>query len=179
MIESPSATAIIDSKPPPPYTEEPSDKEPLIFETEPADVEVTLIEHKPITAKITTTMGHLQRIGGFRARWRGIRVSALYHLLHGVLTHLLAHTVFRRIGIFGAALSYILVSLGLCRVHMAWTHAMVAYPNSQPWFRRVPARKQCRPLLLPALVYAVAEQASLLLPLGVAFALGVVGPEAH
>ena len=174
MIESPSRTAIIESKPPA-YTEEPDaplEKEPLIIE-EDADVEVTVIEHKPITAKITTTIGHLHRIGGFRARWRGLGLAVLYHVLHGVMTNFLAALL--GFGIIGEALVYMVVSIGLARLHMAWTHKMISHPSSKPWFRRVPARKNCKALLLPALVYAAAQQATLILPIGVAFALGV-GP---
>ena len=53
---------------------------------------------------------------------------------------------------------------------------MIAYPSSKPWFRRLPARKDCKALLLPALVYAVAQQATIILPISVGFALGVIAP---
>ena len=175
MIESPSRTAIVEPKPPA-YTEEPDaplEKEPLIPAD--ADVEVTVIEHKPITSSIKATVFHLHRIGGFRARWRGLHLAVLYHFLHAMLANFLA--AFLGFGIIGEALVYIFVSLGLARLHMAWTHSMIAYPSSKPWFRRLPARKQCKALLLPALVYAAAQQATIILPVGVAFALGVTHPQ--
>ena len=178
MIESPSRTAIIESKPPP-YTEAepdaPLEKEPLMAELDAdTDIEVTVIDHKPITAKITTTMSHLKRVGGWRARWRGVGLAGLYHFLHGIATNFLAG--FLGLGIVGEALCYIFVSLGLARLHMAWTHKMISFPYSGPFYRRLPARKECKALLLPTLVYAAAQQATLILPIAVAFALGVAQP---
>lgn len=177
MIESPTRTAIIESKPPA-YSEEPDaplEKEPLMVAEPDADVEVTVIEHKPITAKIRTTIGHLNRIGGFRARWRGLGLSILYHFVHGMIGNLLA--AFIGFGLIGEALVYVFVSVGLARLHMAWTHAMISYPSSKSWFRRVPARKDCKALLLPAFVYAAAQQATIILPIGVALAVGLPRPQ--
>lgn len=179
MIESPSRTAIVGSKPPP-YTDTepdaPLEKEPLMV-AEDADVEVTVIDHKPITAKIRTTIHHLHRVGGFRARWRGVGISAIYHFLHGMAANVLA--AFFGFGLIGEALCYVLVSLGLARVHMAWTHAMIGQPSSKSWLRRMPARKDCRRILLPTLVYALAQQATIILPIGVAFFMGVTPPQLH
>lgn len=174
MIESPSSTAIIEPKgAPPPYADEPgaNEKESLLpAEADAdADVEITIINHKPITSKITTTIGLLHRVGGFRARWRGLGLSVLYHMLHAGATNLLAG--FLGLGIFGNAVVYIFVSLGLARVHMLWTHSMIAHPSEKSIFKRFIPRKQCRALLMPSLVFAVAQQATFLLPLSVAFAL--------
>ena len=128
MIESPSRTAIIESKPPP-YTEAepdaPLEKEPLMAEVDAdTDIEVTVIDHKPITTSIRTTIGHLQRVGGWTARWRGLGLSGVYHLAHGMFTNLVSG--FLGLGIAGEALCYIFVSLGLARLHMAWTHKMIS-----------------------------------------------------
>lgn len=175
MIESPSTTAIIDQKPPA-YADEPDaplEKEALIPSeaTADTDVEVTLIEHKPITTSLRATIKHLHRIGGFRARWRGVGVSVIYHLAHSFVTHLLG--AFLGFGLFGNSIAYIISSLALCRVHMAWTHSMIAHPSSKSWFRRVVPRKQSKAVLLPALVFAVAQQATFILPVAVMFALGL------
>ncbi|KAK3114496.1 hypothetical protein LTR53_007137 [Teratosphaeriaceae sp. CCFEE 6253] len=178
MIESPSATAIIEPKSapyaddaPPAYSD--SEKETLIpAEADAdADVEITVINHKPITSKITTTIGHLHRVGGFRARWRGLGLSLLYHGLHGATSNLLAGAM--GFGIMGHFISYTLVSLGLARIHMVWTHSMIAHPSAKPFWRRIVPRKQCKAILLPSLVFAVAQQATFMLPIAVAFALGL------
>ncbi|KAK5684131.1 hypothetical protein LTS10_003995 [Elasticomyces elasticus] len=183
MIESPSTTAIIEPKAtyaddaPPAYSD--NEKETLIpAEADAdADVEITLINHKPITAKITTTIGHLQRVGGFRARWRGLGLSILYHSLHGATSNMLASVM--GLGLVGHFFSYLLVSLGLARLHMVWTHSMIAYPSAKPFWRRIVPRKQCKAILLPTLVFAVAQQATFILPVAVAFALGLPNTQAE
>ncbi|KAK1058149.1 hypothetical protein LTR74_013606 [Friedmanniomyces endolithicus] len=176
MIESPSSTAIIEPKAspyaddaPPAYAD--AEKESFIPSEAEPDVEVTVIAHKPITSKVVTTMGHLQRIGGFRARWRGLGLSILYHGLHGTFSNLLAGAM--GFGLVGRFFSYIVVSLGLARIHMVWTHSMIAYPSAKPFWRRIVPRKQCKAILLPSLVFAVAQQATIGLPLMVAFAMGL------
>ncbi|KAK0266424.1 hypothetical protein B0A54_04917 [Friedmanniomyces endolithicus] len=176
MIESPSSTAIIEPKAspyaddaPPAYAD--AEKESFIPSEAEPDVEVTVIAHKPITSKVVTTMGHLQRIGGFRARWRGLGLSILYHGLHGTFSNLLAGVM--GFGLVGHFISYIVVSLGLARIHMVWTHSMIAYPSTKSFWRRIVPRKQCKAILLPSLVFAVAQQATIGLPLMVALAMGL------
>ena len=173
MIESRTTTAIIEDKPPA-YADEPDapiEKEPLMPSEAEADVEVTLINNKPITSKIRTTSKHLTRIGGFRARWRGAGVSIVYHFMHSLITNFLSSLL--GFGLFGNALMYVVASIGLARLHMVWTHAMIAYPSAQPFYKRFVARDQCKAILLPSLVFAVAQQATLILPIIVAFALGL------
>lgn len=175
MIESPSSTAIIESKPPA-YADEPDaplEKEPLMPAEAAADqdVEITVIDHKPVTANIRSSIGLLHRTGGFFGRWRGFGLGMLYHLLHSLIANGLASLV--GFGIVGHALTYTFTSLLTARLHMAWTHAMIASPSPKPWFRRLVPRKQCRAILLPTLAFAAAQQATVILPIAVAFALGL------
>lgn len=173
MIESPTTTAIIEDKPPA-YADEPDaplEKEPLMPSEAEADVEVTLTPNKPITAKIRTTMRHMTSVGGFFARWRGARYSIIYHLLHSLASNFLSSLL--GFGIMGHALVYVFVSVALARVHMVWTHSMIAYPSSKSIFGRMVPRKQCKALLLPSLVFALAQQATFILPVIVAFSLGL------
>ena len=178
MIESPSSTAIIEPKAapyaddaPPAYSD--SEKDGLIpTEVEAdADVEITVINHKPITSKITTTIGHLHRIGGFRARWRGLALSICYHGTHAAVSNMLAELM--GFGIIGHFLSYTLTSLGLARLHMVWTHSMIAYPSSKSFWRRIVPRKQAKAIILPTLVFSTAQQATFMLPIMVGFAFGL------
>ncbi|USW53619.1 hypothetical protein Slin15195_G069380 [Septoria linicola] len=175
MIESRTTTAIVENHDKPPaYADEPDapiEKEPLMPSEAEADVEVTLINNKPITSSIRTTSRHLTRIGGFRARWRGARVSIAYHFMHSLITNFLAGLL--GLGLFGSAMMFIVASVGLARLHMVWTHSMIAYPSAQPFYRRFVPRQQCRAILLPSFVFAVAQQATLVLPMIVAFALGL------
>jgi hypothetical protein len=50
---------------------------------------------------------------------------------------------------------------------------MIAEPNSKSWFRRMVPRKQCKAILLPTVAFAVAQQVTVLMPIAVAFALGI------
>jgi len=178
IIESPSSTAIIESKPPA-YADEPDapldklEKEFLLPAEAAADqdVEITVIDHKPITANIRSSIGLLHRTGGFFGRWRGFGLSMFYHFAHALVANGLASLV--GFGIVGHGLTSILTSLCTARLHMAWTHAMIAAPSPKPWFRRLVPRKQCKAVLLPTLVFAVAQQATVILPIAVAFALGL------
>lgn len=177
MIESPTSTAFIEDKPPAyAYADEPSaplEKEGLIPSEAEADidVEVTLVRNKPVTASIRTTMAHLQSVGGFTSRWRGVRASAMYHFLHSIVTNFLASLL--GFGLVGNTVIYVFVSVALARVHMAWTHAMIATPSTRVWWRNMVPRKQAKAILLPSLAFALAQQATWVLPALVAFALGL------
>jgi len=175
MIESPSSTAIIESAPPA-YADEPDSPLEKKGDMMPAeatadqDIEITVIQHKPITASIKTSIRHLHTVGGFLGRWRGAGVAIVYHMLHSLCTNFLAGVF--DLGLGGYALMHIVSSLALARVHMAWTHSMIAAPG-QSWFRSMVPRKQCKALLLPTLAFAVAQQVTVLMPIAVAFALGL------
>jgi len=187
MIESPSATAIIEPAhhdAPPAYADAPdakieNEKEaflPMEADAD-TDVEVTIISHKPITANVRATIGLLHRIGGFRARWRGLGFSVMYHGLHALLTNTMASVL--GFGLFGQAAMYIFASVALARFHTLWTHSMISHPSSKPFYRRMVPVKQAKVLLLPSMVFAVAQQATFILPLAVAFALNVHDIDGH
>jgi hypothetical protein len=176
MIESPSSTAIIETAPPA-YADEPDfplEKKESAMPAEAMadqDIEITVIAHKPITANIHTSIRHLHTVGGFFGRWRGAGVGMVYHMLHALLTNFLTSLI--GLGLGGHALMHIVSSIGLARIHMAWTHSMIAEPNSKSWFRRMVPRKQCKAILLPTVAFAVAQQVTVLMPIAVAFALGI------
>ncbi|KAJ6517791.1 hypothetical protein DFH09DRAFT_940109, partial [Mycena vulgaris] len=169
MIESPS-TAIVDQKLP-----ACADEELLIPAEADVDVEITVINRKPITATLCTTMRHLRRVGGFFARWRGLGFNILCSLTYalekgkGDLRSILPfHTVFS-----------IYTSLILVRVHILWTHTMIAHPTTKSFLHRIVPRGQCKPLILMTLVYAVAQQATFLVPLSVTHLLGLPNIPEH
>lgn len=176
MIESPSSTAIIETAPPA-YADEPDYPLEKKEEALPAeamadqDIEITVINHKPITANIRASVRHLHTVGGFFGRWRGAGVGIVYHMLHALMTNFLSGLI--GFGLAGHALMHIVSSIGLARIHMAWTHSMIAAPTSKSWFRRIVPRKQCKAILLPTLAFAVAQQVTFMMPIAVAFALGL------
>jgi len=171
MIESPVNTTIVeeDEDKPPAYADEPDApllKEELLPSEAVADVEVACLQQAPVTSSVRATVRHLRAQAGFWSRWRGLRVSAIYHGLHsyGVnasmrwfglspVTHVIAFTFF---------------TVGLSQLHMAWTHSMIAMPSQKSFWRRLVPCKNARPVLLPNMVLAAAQMATIYLPLGVA-----------
>jgi len=135
------------------------------------DVEIMLIDNKVHTASIRSSITLLHRTGGFFGRWRGLGFSIFYNTLHGMVSSFLAN--FIGFGIFGHAITYIFTSVGLARLHMAWTHKMISAPSKLSWNKRIVPRKECKAILLPTVVFATAQQATVILPIAVAFALGL------
>ncbi|KAJ7271500.1 hypothetical protein C8J57DRAFT_1319150 [Mycena rebaudengoi] len=177
MIESPSTTATVEQKLPA-Y----ADEEPLIPVEADVDVEITIVNHKPITASLCATLRHLRRVGGFFARWRGLGLCILYSLMQALVARFLSSTLGALI--FGFNLfSYVVVSMAtsllLARVHMLWTHSMIAHPSTKSFLHRLVPRAQCAPLLLPTLVLAAAQHATFLVPLGVAHLLDLFNMPEH
>ncbi|KAJ7507079.1 hypothetical protein B0H11DRAFT_2271607 [Mycena galericulata] len=167
MIESPSTTTIVEQKLPA-Y----ADEEPLI-PAEDVDVEITVINRKPITASLCGTLRHLRRAGGFFARWRGLGIHILYHLAYALISASFSSVLGIGRTLLGNTVVSILTPLLLVRVHMLWTHTMIAHPTTKSFLQRIVPRAQCKPLVLPTLVYAAAQQATFLAPLAVAYLLGV------
>lgn len=171
MIESPSSTTVVETAPPA-YTDEPD--APLEKKADIESVEVVVINHKPITASVVGTIKHLHRVGGFAARWRGLFQAIIYHIAQNVVGNILTIPLTGLLGkMIGTSLAFLLATVGLCRLRMLWTHAMIAVPTSTRWYKRFVPRKQCRPLLLASLNYALAQQATLVFPILVAILLPV------
>lgn len=143
----------------------PLEKEPLMI-----DEEVTVIRKEPITGSLRKTLAHLHQVGGFKARWRGLGVSIVYHMVHGGVANLFAtlfgSPLFRPVG-------YLVSSVLLCRLHMTWTHVMISNPSDLPWYRRiVRGRKVIKTLALPSLVFALAQQLVIIMPIMIWFSIG-------
>lgn len=169
MIETPTAAA---------YKIESTDSDeidaPLLSEDQKSEksklieADLFLVKEKPITSKIRTTLKHLRAQAGPLARFRGLHVSIIYHLIHGSI-----------VGLIGSSINYnpvarpfivVFASVALCRLQMTWTHIVISNPSTKSWIRRIPARTAARNILLPTAVFAIAEQAAVCVP-GALFAL--------
>ncbi|KAI1259026.1 hypothetical protein F5Y18DRAFT_319742 [Xylariaceae sp. FL1019] len=172
MIESPAATTVIHTKTSEPaYSDDPdAPLEKTACDTT-TDVEVTILSQKPITTSLRQSLNHLNRIGGFFGQWRGFPLAVLYHGLHAFATKFSSTTL--GLGLIGEGFVSVLFSVGLARLHMAWTHKVITHASTRTWYSRLPSIKECRPVFRAALVHAVAEQATLLLPGAAAWVLGV------
>ncbi|KAF4547652.1 Hypothetical protein D9617_38g090920 [Elsinoe fawcettii] len=144
------------------------------------DEEVTIYREKPITASIRQTIRHLSSVGGYTARWRGLSISVVYHFMQALLGQGLS-TLFALIPYVGASaiiIGNILATVLLARIHMTWTHIMISNPSPLPWYRRVPhGRTYFKALITPALIFAIAQYVTALLPMMVFLAFGPVGNE--
>lgn len=171
MIESPVNTPLVedDEDKPPAYADEPDApllKDDLLPSEAVADVEVAFVQKAPITTSVRSTIRLLRQTGGFWSRWRGLRVSFIYHALHGYGTNASMRW-------FGASplaqiIAHIFFTVGFSLLHMAWTHAMIAVPSKKPFWRRIFSCKDARPLVLPNLVLAASQLATIYLPMAVA-----------
>lgn len=177
MIESPTTTTLLDTdttSKPPAYTEEPDAplaKDSVMID----DIPVVLVKSKPITSQATYKfLAHLRSVGGFFARWRGFKQYIVYKVAFNVLAHATGGLIGKLTGQFiGRAIGMTLAVIITCRLHMLWTHAMIGSPTSTPWYKRFIPRKQCKVLLLPSLIYALAQQMVIVVPICVASLLRV------
>ncbi|KAJ7635289.1 hypothetical protein FB45DRAFT_911187, partial [Roridomyces roridus] len=173
MIESPGTAAVIEQKLPA-Y----SDEEPLVAESD-VDVEITLsvINRKPVTASLCGTLRLLRSAGGFFSCVRGMGVYVLYSVLHMIVNGLFSRffgTLILGPGIAANAVGSIGASVMLARVHMLWTHIMITHPTSKSHYKRFVPRAESKPVRLPALMLALAEHATVLIPMYLAFVLGLL-----
>ncbi|KAG8528145.1 uncharacterized protein KY384_007061 [Bacidia gigantensis] len=157
MIENPTATA---------YASEAaiSDiKDPLLSgdasETQAADLDIYVVKNLPITRKLRSAVKHLTSIGGPLARFRGLHIAIIYNALHALILGLIAPR-----GTFIRPFMSVVASVALSRIHMTWTHVVISMPSSKSWWRRIPSVKAGKHVLLPAAIWAAAQQMSIYVP---------------
>lgn len=163
MIETPTLTAFkIDGL-------DPNDTDPLYpsdqkddKDTSAAQEELLIVKAKPITAKIRTTMKHLRAQAGPWSRFRGLSVFVIYQLLYAMLFSFFS-AVFQRI-IIPQPVAAIVTSVALCRLDLMWTHNVISAPSTRTLWQRIPKFESVRQIVMPAALYAVAEQVAVYLP---------------
>ena len=163
MIETPTATAFKTE-----YTDEDGTDASLLSQDEKSDKtrllepDLFLVKQKPITSKMCTTIRHIRAQAGPLARFRGIHVSIIYHLLHGAIVGFFSsHVVDSQVA---RPFIAVIASIALCRLQMTWTHIVISKPSSKGWFSRIPSRAAVKNIIVPTAVFAVAEQASIHVP---------------
>ena len=161
MIETPTATAFKTE-----YTDSDETDAPLLSQDQKAEKakvvesDLFLVKQAPITSKMRTTIKHIRAQAGPFARFRGLHVSIIYHLLHGGIVGFFS----TRINPVARPLIAVLASIALCRLQMTWTHIVISKPSNKRWFSRIPSRAAVRNILIPTAVLAIAEQASVHVP---------------
>ncbi|KAF1989586.1 hypothetical protein K402DRAFT_390550 [Aulographum hederae CBS 113979] len=128
------------------------------------DVEEAVVKVKPITSKIRTTMRHITSVGGFAARWRGLRLGLLYTFAFGIISNVcMAIIPF-------PPLASALAAIVTVPIHCAWTHATIAMPSNKGIRERVAFKDTFKKLWAPAVMKAAAIDTSLFIMI-VAFSL--------
>ena len=160
MIELPKSTAII--RTPPEESDEPDASLISGDEKGPVEHELLIVKSKPLTAKFRTIIQHLAQRAGRFSRFRGLHIflgyTFLFHLLSSVLMKILPKDLPVR------SFIHVLVSVGLCRLSLLWTHVVISEPSKESWYRRIVSRAVGSKVIIPTAMFALAEQAAVLLP---------------
>jgi hypothetical protein len=119
----------------------------------------TVTSSKPVTTSIRRTSRHIQSIGGFTAKWRGLGIFIAYTIVTHVVAVVLNNTVMRVVP-FGSTVANVIACLMASRLHCAWTHKIISMPSAKKlWERRV-SRAQWRQLLVPTALSVLARDMS-------------------
>ena len=169
MVEIPRSTAIV--RTPPEESDEPD--APLMgSEKAPVEHELLIVKSKPLTAKFRTIIKHLRQRAGRLSRFRGLHIFLGYNILFQVLTATLVRLF--PMGFLFRSLAHLLVSVGLCRIALLWNHVVISDPSPMSWYSRIVPRKMGHKVIIPAALFALAEQAVIFVPSMVARCLHVI-----
>ncbi|RMD40409.1 hypothetical protein DV735_g4720, partial [Chaetothyriales sp. CBS 134920] len=184
MIESPETAAYLpvdslgpsedEAAAPPAYeeaeAEDETDAAPTAGAPKPDDVELHLMRNKPVTASLRASIQHLQRRGGYWARYRGLKLYMLWNIAVGIITSMLSPLFgYNRIYV---GLSVILAQIAAATIHMTWIHVVISEPSPRRWYRRIPSFRTW-PKIAPAVaLWALATQIVAVLPVLVCGSFG-------
>ncbi|KAI9825708.1 MAG: hypothetical protein M1832_001052 [Thelocarpon impressellum] len=131
-----------------------------------AEPDLLLIKQAPITSSIRGTLRHIRAKDGRFAKFRGLQLHVVYHVLAfwtaNFIQPFLRGLVGR--GVVSQLVSAFLATLVMSPLMTTWTHVVISEGNGKRWFRRIPDRKTWAKVLPATAVYAAAEQATIGLP---------------
>jgi hypothetical protein len=165
MVETPHAAITVS-----PSTSEPADKgeKEGLLEAGPT---ITLVHQKPITSSIRATIKHVVANAGTFARFRGLRVHAIYSLAFVLAASFFEAALPRVPG--QAILVSALSGAVLANLHAVWTHRVVSMPTTKSFWQRLPSKSNWKTLALPAAIAASMPYVSVYLTIGVGALLGL------
>lgn len=135
------------------------------------EIEISL-KPQPITASFRASIRLLQNVGGFAGRFRGFGIyvarSIAIQIVSGIL-NLMLHR----------ALAGLIAIVACAQLSLAWTHIVISEPSPKRWFKRLPPAKTWRVVALPTAMLALAEQASVFIPVSIAIATGMTDNPAN
>jgi len=178
MVEEPSTAFLVSEKRT--FAEKEDVTEPLLH----ADVETVAVTSEPITSSIRTSMHHILEAGGWTGRWRGLGVFILWGIGNTVLRKVWMtlltgeEACFVDLGLPAAhVLSSLIAGVSMMKLHMFWTRKVLTVPGTKTFYDQTP-RKTFKALFLPTVANTLAWEATIGLPITLAYALGVVGTSA-
>ena len=169
MIETPTAkayTTATDSDPvdidaPLLSEDQKSEKQKL----QALESDLFLVKQAPITGKLRTAIKHLKASAGPFARFRGLHIALVNHILQNLIVNLISGPARRSTSSILIRISAsVLTTIVLCRLQMTWTHAVISMPSTKRWWRRFPSIKAGKNIILPTAVWAIAQQVCIYVP---------------
>lgn len=177
MIETPTSTAFQINEPAPDEEDDKFLDSPvsddtaaaLLFQKKksldgspPVEPELLIVKSRPITATICSTMKHLRAQAGPWSGFRGMAVAVVYRLLETVLSSILVS--FGSSNLLTYVITMIATNVALAGLDMTWTHIIISAPSTRPWWQRIPSLDRVKVIIIPTVIYTVAEHGSQLLP---------------
>ena len=156
MVESPQALLF-----------EPIKNDPDAALDSKVEQELLLVKQEPITSSFGRTLKHLRANAGRFSRFRGIRIFFVYNAAMTMCTSFITS-----LPIIPSVIAPVLASLVLANVSMAWTHIVISENSNKPWYKRVPSLKVWKKVAGPTAFLAIAEQLTILIPVGMAVVFG-------
>ena len=128
----------------------------------PVEPELLIVKSRPITATIRSTMKHLRSQAGRWSGFRGMALAVVYRLLETVLSSILVSLGSSNL------LTYVFAVIGtnvaLAGLDMTWTHIIISAPSTRSWWQRIPSLDRVKVIIIPTIIYTIAEHGSQLLP---------------
>lgn len=165
MVETPTATAFKIDAPESDDVDAPLLDKKVAEELAGVESEILVVKTKPITANIRRTMKHLRSQGGRWAGFRGLSIAIMYRFTHSFVVLALSAFLHTR------SLAAILATVLLCRMQMYWTHTVIS-TSTKNWY--LPSFHSMKTIILPTAIWAVAEEATVFVPLTLIQSFGMM-----
>lgn len=128
-------------------------------------------QQQQITSSFRRTIRHLQEVGGFRARFRGVSIFLINGFCINSLTQLVHGLPY--FNMIPAGISQVIATVALARFSLTWTHIVISEPSPKAWFRRLPTWASWKKVAGPTAVRAIAEQVAVWVPVAIAISSGL------
>lgn len=175
MVEQPNTTTTttIDTKTV--FSEKDSEKDsvetPLLVDIESATKTTT-----PITTNIRATVRHLTSTYGLMARYNGLATFMMWAFVSTVWRHIITINLVNGLDMYrpvAHAISTLAAGVIFARLHMLWTHMMIAVPGTSWAATGTNDSTVFKKLVPAAIMNAVAWEATVGLPVVLGWAMGL------